>query len=290
MEFCFENNIILCRLSSHTSHKLQPLDVAVFSPLKTAYRDLAERLERAGTNIIGKEHFTSLYSPARERAITKKNILAGFAKAGLFPLNSDRVLRDIAKPVAALTIPKAAEVKAPQYEVLRTPVTPMSAEALSSPLNMIKQVPDDETSRPHKERLQKKVNNAAQISFAKSILQQDHIQFLIKMNDEAKPRRSTKSVVLGKAKIMSYEDLQEARKKRAAKDAAAAAKPKRGRKRKNGPEAEAELTAKVARMSEALEPKALEAWMSEAQEPRAPEARMYEAQAEDDTFQLGSVS
>jgi hypothetical protein len=290
MEFCFENNIILCRLPSHTSHKLQPLDVAVFSPLKTAYRDLAERLERAGTNIIGKEHFTSLYSPARERAITKKNILAGFAKAGLFPLNSDRVLRDIAKPVAALTIPKAAEVKAPQYEVLRTPVTPMSAEALSSPLNMIKQVPDDETSRPHKERLQKRVNNAAQISFAKSILQQDHIQFLINMNNEAKPRRSTKSVVLGKAKIMSYEDLQEARKKHAAKDAAAAAKAKRGRKRKNGPEAEAELTAKVARMSEALEPKALEAWMSEAQEPRAPEARMYEAQAEDDTFQLGSVS
>jgi len=151
---------------------------------------------------------------------------------------------------------------APQYEVLRTPVTPVSAEALSSLLNMIKQVPDDETSRPHKERLQQKVNNAAQISFAKSILQQDHIQFLIKMNDEAKPRRSTKSVVLGKAKIMSYEDLQEARKKRAAKDAAAAVKPKRGRKRKNGPEAELEPKAKVARMSEALE-------------YRAPEAQMY---------------
>jgi hypothetical protein len=56
------------------------------------------------------------------------------------------------------------------------------------------------------------------------------------------------------------------------------------------PEAEAELTAKVARMSEALEPKVLEAWMNEAQEPRAPEARMYEAQAEGDTFQLDSVS
>ena len=92
------------------------------------------------------------------------------------------------------------------------------------------------------------------------------------MNDEAKPRRSTKSVVLGKTKIMSYEDLQEARKKRAAKDAAAAVKPKRGRKRKNGPEAEPEPKAKVARMSEAPE-----ARMSEAQEHRAPEAQMREA-------------
>ena len=33
LEHCFANNIILCRLPSHTSHKLQPCDVAVFAPL-----------------------------------------------------------------------------------------------------------------------------------------------------------------------------------------------------------------------------------------------------------------
>ena len=38
LEFCFENNIILCRIPSHTSHKLQPCDVSVFAPLKEAYR------------------------------------------------------------------------------------------------------------------------------------------------------------------------------------------------------------------------------------------------------------
>lgn len=173
LEFCFENNIILARLPSYTSHKLQPCDVAVLPPLKTAYRDQAERLERAGTNTIGKEHFTSLYSPARERAITKKNVLAGWAKAGLYPLNPERVLRDIAKPVAAVTIPKADEVKIrprAQYEALRTPLTPVSGVALTSLLNMIKQVPDDETNKPHKERLQEKVNNAALRAFAKDTL------------------------------------------------------------------------------------------------------------------------
>jgi DDE superfamily endonuclease len=40
MRYCFENNIILCRLPSHTSHKLQPCDVGVFGPLKTGYRVL----------------------------------------------------------------------------------------------------------------------------------------------------------------------------------------------------------------------------------------------------------
>ena len=63
------------------------------------------------TNTIGKQHFISLFSPARERAFTPKNIKAGFAASGLFPFNPDRVLRDMPKPPADLTIPKADEVK-----------------------------------------------------------------------------------------------------------------------------------------------------------------------------------
>ena len=98
LEFCFENNIILCRLPSHTSHKLQPYDVGVFASLKEAYRDEADRLFRGGVNTIGKQHFTSLYSPTREKAFTKRNITAGWAACGLFPFNLDRVLRVISKP------------------------------------------------------------------------------------------------------------------------------------------------------------------------------------------------
>jgi hypothetical protein len=69
---------------SHTSHKLQPLDVGVFASLKTAYRDRVERLYRGGVTIVGKEHFTSLYSPAREEAFKKRNIMARWAGSGLY--------------------------------------------------------------------------------------------------------------------------------------------------------------------------------------------------------------
>jgi hypothetical protein len=48
----------------------------VFSPLKVAYRDEAKKILREGVNIVGKQYFTSLYSPAREKAFTKKNIIA----------------------------------------------------------------------------------------------------------------------------------------------------------------------------------------------------------------------
>src|SRR6266487_3187357 len=54
LEFCFENNIILCCLPSHTSYKLQPYNVAVFALLKAAYRKQVDRLEQGGVNTIGK--------------------------------------------------------------------------------------------------------------------------------------------------------------------------------------------------------------------------------------------
>jgi len=244
------------------------------------YRDEVDRLERAGTNTISKEHFTSLYSPARQKALSKKNILAGFAKCGLEPFNPNRVLQDIPKPPAELTVQKVDESKVrscPQDDVPQTPVTPISAEALMSLQNFIVNKYAqalDETSRRSLVRHLQKFTKAGQTSIAKGILQQNQIRFLIKMNDESKARRSTKSEILGRAKVMSWEDLKEARTKRAEKEAAKEAKGKgkrgrkpkntvletedasadkdnRGRKRKSTEADAPELNAKMARRSEA---------------------------------------
>jgi hypothetical protein len=143
----------------------------VFAPLKLAYRERVERLERGGVNTIGKEHFTSLNSPARETAFTSKNIKAGFATSGLVPYSLDRVFRGIPKPPADLIILKVEKVKVGphlQDEILRTPVTPVSAEALMSLQNLIKQDAHalDETSKKSLQRHVQKLANAAQTSFA----------------------------------------------------------------------------------------------------------------------------
>ena len=286
LEFCFENNILLCRLPSHTSHKLQPCDVGVFAPLKTAYRDEVERLYRGGLDTVGKEHFTSLYKPAREKALTKRNIVAGWTATGLFPFNPERVLRHTPQPPAELTVSKAnGVVSCPQDQVLQlpmTPVTPVTTDALTSLHNLIRQ----ELNEPGRDRIQRhvqKLASAARISFAKQTLFQDQNRFLSKINNEAKIRRSTRSVVLGKAKVMSYEDLEEARAKRATKEKATVGKGKRGLKRKSPtpePEPEAQMGSpnmtdpsvpkdKVTRASEVEPAKTLGApW-------RAPVARMY---------------
>ncbi|KAJ4329553.1 hypothetical protein N0V95_010193, partial [Ascochyta clinopodiicola] len=118
-----------------------------------------------------------------------------------------------------------------------------------------------------------KLASAARISFAERALLQDHNRFLFKINNEAKVRRSTKSVVLGKAKVMSYEDLEAAREKRAAKERDAESK-KEGRSRKRkAPALEADAgslpESNVVRLDEAVAPtNAPVLW-------RAPVARMY---------------
>jgi hypothetical protein len=212
--FCFDNNIILCRLPSHTSHKLQPCNFGVFAPLKAKYRERAERLWQAGTNKVGLEHFTSLYNPARQNAFTKRNITATWAAYGLFPFNPKRVLRHTPKPLAQPTLPNGNIQGGPgpqDDEVLRTPVTPVSAEALSSLHNLIKRDTQklDETGVQRLQRHVGKLVEATEACFAERDLYLNQYQFAIQMNNEAKVRRSTRSLKLGEGQVMSQEQLDE---------------------------------------------------------------------------------
>lgn len=158
-------------MPSYTSHELQPCDVAVFGPLKAAYREQVERMERGGVNTIGKQHFTYLYSPAREKALTKRNILVGWRGSGLFLFNPKRVLANILKPPPVeltVSINNKTTVE-PHYEALPTPATPKLGETLTLLLKMI----EHEASSPRKERLQEKLSHAAQTFLAKNALLHD---------------------------------------------------------------------------------------------------------------------
>jgi predicted LPLAT superfamily acyltransferase len=116
----------------------------------------------------------------------------------------------------------------------------------------------DEASKRNLQRHLHKLAEATQLSLAKGSLQENHIRFLLTVNNEAKVRRSTKSLVLGKAKVMGYEELVEAGEKRVKKEAAqrAKSKGKRGRKRTSAVvEGDtAELKTKAKRVTEEPEP------------------------------------
>ena len=85
---CFNHHIQLLYLPAHTSHILQPLDLAIFGPLKTLYRKHSRRLyTQTDISALGKLRFFLCLIKARAEAITSHNIKAGWRVSGLWPLN-----------------------------------------------------------------------------------------------------------------------------------------------------------------------------------------------------------
>ena len=87
IKLCREKNVWLYCLPPNTTHVLQPLDVAVFGPVKAAWRSIVKTYKvgrRAAT--ITKEVFPSLLTKLWSCSI-KPHHLPSFRECGLFPLD-----------------------------------------------------------------------------------------------------------------------------------------------------------------------------------------------------------
>jgi hypothetical protein len=92
VEYCARNNIITLCMPPHSSHLLQPLDIACFSPLKKAYGHQIGELMRAYINHVTKTEFLSSFIHAHNASFTAENIQAGFRGAGLVPFDPEKVI------------------------------------------------------------------------------------------------------------------------------------------------------------------------------------------------------
>ena len=92
MKFCKENLIQLVVLYPNATHIIQPLDVAVFRPLKESYRKVL-RQWRVDNNVIDMKK--SMFAPVLEMALDDRDfskcIINGFRTCGLYPFNANAV-------------------------------------------------------------------------------------------------------------------------------------------------------------------------------------------------------
>jgi hypothetical protein len=193
MRFCYENNIILCRLPSHTSHKLQPCGVGVFGPLKDADREQVERLYRGGSNIIGKQHFTLLYDRARCKAFSSRNIISAWSKSGLRPFNPERVLKGIPKPKVVVDHTTEIEQRECDTAQIQQLVTPTTSDGLMSFRRRVDEsiAQCGDLDGSCKLYIQK-LANAAENAFADRAILLDENLLLFEQNNEKATRKSIK--------------------------------------------------------------------------------------------------
>lgn len=91
-KFCSDNGIILVALHPNATHILQPMDVAVFHPLKVKWRKAVQQWRCNNRNArFRREHFAPLLKEVIDSAINPTILANGFKKCGLFPFTPDGI-------------------------------------------------------------------------------------------------------------------------------------------------------------------------------------------------------
>lgn len=84
-----DNGVHIYTFPSHTTHKLQPLDVGVFGPLQRAWQGrCVEILQQRNTEVTQHE-FVREYLAVRNKVFTPTLIQKAFKNSGIHPLNPD---------------------------------------------------------------------------------------------------------------------------------------------------------------------------------------------------------
>lgn len=194
---CLQNRIILLILPPHTSHLLQPLDVAIFGPLKKRLTAALSHLNQAQLVRIQKFEWLEAYIQARTEVFDHFHIEAAWRGAGLLPFNPQRALRTIERsPTPKLERPKTPT----QFDIFdqvfvnSSPPDAASLQAANKLLNATiaaRTIP----STPVRQYIQKLTVGTEQL-YARSILHQHDANNLRSIIKQRTTRKKGKRVVL----------------------------------------------------------------------------------------------
>ncbi|KAB0803148.1 hypothetical protein PPYR_00118 [Photinus pyralis] len=88
IHYCKENHIDLLSLPPHASHRLQPLDVGFFGPLKTAYTNECDNWMVSNPGkVITQMQVAGLFNAAYSRVANLLKAQNSFKSAGIYPYN-----------------------------------------------------------------------------------------------------------------------------------------------------------------------------------------------------------
>lgn len=90
LDYASENNVIILTVPPHTTHKLQPLDVAVYGPFAKYFQVEIDKWQKTHPA----QHVTfyeigQIFAPAYLKAAVPNNAIKGFTKTGIADCNID---------------------------------------------------------------------------------------------------------------------------------------------------------------------------------------------------------
>ena len=97
LDWCNDNRVFVAMYPSHSTHRLQPLDVSCFSPLAIRYSQHLDQwiAKHGGIIPLNQSDFYGLFKVSLIEAFTESNILSGWRKTGLYPFDASVVLQQL---------------------------------------------------------------------------------------------------------------------------------------------------------------------------------------------------
>jgi hypothetical protein len=111
----------------HSSHLLQPLDVALFGSLKRSYGRMVEKLMRISLTRISKEDFFPAFKDAFFEVFGQANVQSGFRGAGFLPCNPETVIAKLDIKLRTST-PDIESMNLPESWQSQTPHNPTEVQ------------------------------------------------------------------------------------------------------------------------------------------------------------------
>lgn len=204
--FCTQNKIIPLYLPPHSSHLLQPLDVACFGPLKRIYGQQVQGFMRTGTNHLDKADFLQIYKKIRPQAFSTRNIGSSFSASGLVPYNPKRVLDGL----SIYTTPTPPGSSHSHESSSWTAETPKTTRDLQKQAALIQQLWRQRTRSPPSPITEAvgQVIKSCQITMGNALLLEHEVKQLREANTYQKRKRNTKKAYIGSGGIMTVAEGQ----------------------------------------------------------------------------------
>lgn len=104
LSLCEKHNIAFVCLPTNSTHMTQPLDVAFYAPLKKSWRGILDEWKKGlqkKSQTVTKEAFPGLLQKLHKHVTnndtSSKNLVSGFKKCGIYPLNASEVISRLPK-------------------------------------------------------------------------------------------------------------------------------------------------------------------------------------------------
>ncbi|KAH8430077.1 transposase [Aspergillus melleus] len=205
-QFCKVKNIIPLYMPPHSSHKLQPLDVGCFSPLKKYYGQQISKAIQNGMEHIDKSDFIRHFKRAYKEAFSTDNIKSSFAATGLVPYSPNRVLSKL-KPLRSSTPTPPSTSSSNQSMYLGK--TPVNLYQLNHQREELQALQESGLSSLIADQALEKVYKGAEMAMQNAVLLQQEIRQLRAVEQYKKDKKKASRRYLQAGGTLTGQEGQE---------------------------------------------------------------------------------